>query len=188
MRNRSRSIGREAALHWLRWRDGSKESQRADGEDPDSSTRPLHSPEGPRAARWLAPGATPGSRGLQAPERCARHRSGRSSASATAAISWNECRAADVALPVQEASLGCPAADRRRSRGWRASCPWRSSPSESRGPAGCHQDGRDRGPLGIPPVVAGYGVRDATNSLAGSVDSVLVNIVRNWPPAGASPT
>jgi transposase len=33
-----------------------------------------------------------------------------------------------------------------------------------------------------------YGVRDATNSLAGSVASVLVNIVRNWPPAGASPT
>jgi hypothetical protein len=42
--------------------------------------------------------------------------------------------------------------------------------------------------VGIPPVAACHGVREATNSLAGSVVSVLVNIVRNVPPAGASPT
>jgi hypothetical protein len=47
--------------------------------------------------------------------------------------------------------------------------------------------GRDR-TRWAPPVVACYGVRLATNWLAGSVASVLVNIVRNRAPAGANPT
>jgi hypothetical protein len=38
------------------------------------------------------------------------------------------------------------------------------------------------------PLLGGHGVRLATNWLAGSVASVLVNIVRNRAPAGAKPT
>jgi hypothetical protein len=40
----------------------------------------------------------------------------------------------------------------------------------------------------VPPLLGGHGVRLATNWLAGSVASVLVNIVRNRAPAGAKPT
>jgi hypothetical protein len=41
----------------------------------------------------------------------------------------------------------------------------------------------------VPPSLRrSYGVSRETNSLAGSVASVFVNIDRNWPPAGDKPT